>query len=103
MQTSPEICELSDAILSVSETKGWNAVTVTLPDEDICVLIALADGEVWTGYLDDGVWCYLSADLISCEVTHWMNLPEPPNVQIEGQPAYGLSRSNAGLGLKVEK
>ena len=23
---------------------------------------------------------------------------EPPNVQIEGQPASGLSRSNAGLG-----
>jgi len=52
--------------------------TVELPDEDITVLVALADGEVWTGFRDAGEWRYVSADLIEARVTHWAEFPEPP-------------------------
>jgi hypothetical protein len=57
----------------------WTAVTECLPDDDQCVLIALSDGEVWTGFHDgDAGWRFVSADLVGDPVTHWMPFPEPP-------------------------
>jgi hypothetical protein len=49
-----------------------------LPDDDMTVLIALDDGEVWTGFMDSGVWRYVSADAIEGTVTHWAAFPAPP-------------------------
>lgn len=56
----------------------WTPIADSLPDDNICVLIALADGEVWTGFIDAGEWRYVSADLIEGTVTHWMDFPAPP-------------------------
>ncbi len=59
----------------------WIACTNFMPDDDECVLIALDDGEVWTGYHDgDDGWRYVSADMVcSNTVTHWMPFPPPPS------------------------
>jgi hypothetical protein len=59
---------------------GWISVTVNLPDDDLCVLIALDDGEVWTGYIDGDGWRYVSGDSMESKVTHWMHVPEHPAV-----------------------
>jgi hypothetical protein len=57
---------------------SWIPVTQKLPDDETAVLIALDDGEVWTGYMDAGEWHYVSGDLMEAKVTHWQDLPEPP-------------------------
>jgi hypothetical protein len=56
----------------------WKDATAELPDDDMSVLVALDDGEVWTGFHDYGVWRYVSADAIDGTVTHWAEFPEPP-------------------------
>ena len=56
----------------------WVDATKQLPDDDMTVLIALEDGEVWTGFMDSGVWRYVSADAIEGTVTHWAEFPAPP-------------------------
>jgi len=56
----------------------WQRVETCLPDDDQAVLIALAGGEVWTGYMDAGEWRYISGDTMESKVTHWMDMPEPP-------------------------
>jgi hypothetical protein len=59
-------------------TSNWRPTDVALPDDDETVLICLADGEVWTGFRDAGVWRYVSADRVETQVTHLMPFPEPP-------------------------
>ena len=61
-------------------TTPWRACADGLPDDEVCVLIAMADGEVWTGFRDGDEWRYASADPVGSEVTHWMHFPEPPAV-----------------------
>jgi len=56
----------------------WVDARSELPDDDMTVLLALDDGEVWTGFMDDGVWRYVSADAIEATVTHWADFPAPP-------------------------
>lgn len=56
----------------------WRAAEKQLPDDDLTVLIALEDGEVWTGFRDAGEWRYQSADLVESKVTHWAEFPMPP-------------------------
>jgi hypothetical protein len=56
----------------------WTPVAKGLPDDDTTVLIALDDGEVWTGYVDGGEWLYVSGDPMSAKVTHWQHLPARP-------------------------
>jgi hypothetical protein len=60
--------------------RTWKRCADELPDDDMTVLLALADGEVWTGFRDAGKWRYVSADLIEIEVTDWMDFPAPPGV-----------------------
>lgn len=62
----------------MSTTITWNSVARSLPDEDMTVLLALADGEVWTGFLDAGQWRYVSADPIQEAVLFWAEFPAPP-------------------------
>lgn len=58
---------------------GWIATAERLPDDDMVVLIALTDGEVWTGFHDgDHGWRYVSADLVGAEVRYWRERPEHP-------------------------
>lgn len=58
---------------------AWISTKDRLPDDEQTVLIALADGEVWTGFHDgDDGWRFVSADKVGSPVTHWMSFPEPP-------------------------
>jgi Protein of unknown function (DUF551) len=59
----------------------WIDASQDLPDEEMTVLLALEDGEVWTGFLDAGIWRYVSADTIAAKVTHWAEFPEPPKTK----------------------
>jgi hypothetical protein len=57
----------------------WIPVTDTLPDDDILVLIADTEKDVFTGFHDgDNGWRYCSAEKVSDPVTHWADLPESP-------------------------
>jgi hypothetical protein len=58
----------------------WIPVAQRLPDDDMTVLLALADGEVWTGFLDADQWRYVSADPIQEAVLFWAEFPAPPQV-----------------------
>jgi hypothetical protein len=62
-------------------TVTWIDAIQALPDDDMTVLIGLEDGEVWTGFLDSGIWRYVSADKIEAKVTHWAEFPAPPNAE----------------------
>src|SRR5688500_18836416 len=64
---------------AVSEVSSWVPVTERLPDDEMTVLIALDDGEVWTGFVDAERWHYVSGDPVDRQnVEHWMHFPEPP-------------------------
>ena len=56
----------------------WEDARVRLPDDDMTVLVSLADGEVWTGFREGGIWRYVSADAIEAEVKHWAAFPDAP-------------------------
>ena len=56
----------------------WIDATKELPDADICVLIAMEDGEVWTGFYGEDGWHYVSADPVGSQVKHWAHFPEAP-------------------------
>jgi hypothetical protein len=57
----------------------WIPVEESLPDDEITVLIALSDGDVWFGNIEAGTWWYQGGiSTRSVDVTHWMHLPEHP-------------------------
>lgn len=60
----------------------WIDAARKLPDDELVVLVALSDGEVWTGFHDAGEWRYASADPVDqgegTIVTHWAEFPAPP-------------------------
>jgi hypothetical protein len=58
----------------------WHPAS-TPPDTDITVLVHLADGEVWTGFLDADTWRYVSGDRIEAAVLHWADFPPPPTAK----------------------
>lgn len=58
----------------------WIKCADSLPDDDICVLLAFADGEVYAGFHDGDAWRFLDATTIELEsVTHWAHLPAHPD------------------------
>jgi hypothetical protein len=56
----------------------WTDANEELPDDEMTVLVALEDGEVWTGFHENEEWHYVSGETIPCEVLHWANFPMPP-------------------------
>lgn len=69
--------ELATAVQALGS--GWIPVDSRLPDDDMLVLIALNDDDVWTGFREAGVWRYVDAMPINAErVTHWQPMPAPP-------------------------
>lgn len=57
----------------------WTPVSDRLPDDATLVLLAFADGDVWPGYRDGGIWCDASAmPIVSELITDWMHLPPAP-------------------------
>lgn len=63
-----------------SKKVSWIPTSQAVPDDDATVLIHLADGEVWTGFLDAGQWRYVSGDRIEAQVLHWRPFPDAPKI-----------------------
>jgi len=67
------------------------------------VLIALSDGEVWTGFRDAGDWRYVSGDRVDqgegTTVTHWAEFPEVPDLEdsTEGKATCGVCEKELEL------
>ncbi len=57
----------------------WKNAKAEIPDDEITVLIAFGDGEVWTGFRLAGQWRYVSADLAEAPVVWWADFPAPPS------------------------
>jgi hypothetical protein len=67
----------------------WISVADRLPDDDMTVLIADTENDVTLGFHDgDSGWRYCSAGLVGDPVTHWAELPDPPN---ETSPSVGAN------------
>jgi hypothetical protein len=60
----------------------WTKCSDAMPDDEITVLLALADGEVWTGYSDGERWRYESGVTIELPVTHWMGFTRATSAEI---------------------
>lgn len=59
----------------------WIDVLDHMPDDEMSVLVGTnrsADSEVNLGWHADGVWRDCASAEIIADVTHWMDLPEPP-------------------------
>ena len=62
-----------------SEIK-WTSVEADLPDDEISVLIATNDGDVWIGYKLGDVWFWSEGLLVeSGTVQFWADIPPHPN------------------------
>ena len=66
----------------MSASIQWVPAADVVPDDETTVLIALDDGEVWTGFKDGDDWRYVSADKVEATVTHWAHFPEPPEARV---------------------
>jgi hypothetical protein len=67
------------AALEEEREKAWTPVTRALPDDELLVLIAVNDDDVWTGYRLADTWRYVDGFPIENErVTHWMPMPVLP-------------------------
>jgi len=64
---------------TLTYTGEWTAVADELPDDDMVVLVALDDGEVWSAYHQGERWYYVTADpIIAATVLYWTDmLPSP--------------------------
>lgn len=73
---------IAKARKSQAQTVSWIDASQDLPDDEATVLIALSDGEVWTGFRDAGEWRFVSAEPVDqgsgVTVTHWAPIPEAP-------------------------
>ena len=50
-----------------------------LPDAEITVLMALDNGDVEPGFMDENGWCYASGGAVNdAQITHWAHMPEAP-------------------------
>lgn len=56
----------------------WQTVQEGLPDDELMVLVATSEGEVWPAFRDGQQWLNADASTMSDQVTHWCDLPDPP-------------------------
>lgn len=60
-------------------TCEWVPVTKQLPDDDLSVLAAFNDGDVWPMYRTGGEWIdHTGLKVATDRITHWMHFPEAP-------------------------
>jgi hypothetical protein len=71
-----------DRMQGTRPTSPWIPVTESMPDDESTVVVFCPDANdpVWPGYHDAGNWYWVDGDL-AMEVTHWMPMPEPPEVK----------------------
>ena len=69
---------LADQLITNGVTaQGWISVKDRLPDTCVCVLVHYDDGNMLVDAIgSDGEW--MDEDFIYGNITHWMQLPEPP-------------------------
>jgi hypothetical protein len=75
---------LVDYIAELEAAQRWIPVSERLPllRYSNAVLVYTKSGETYSGlYLGNNEWTGLLHDFREGEVTHWMPLPEPPEVQ----------------------
>jgi hypothetical protein len=71
----------------ITQSIQWIAVADQLPDDDMTVLIADTENDVTLGFHDgDAGWRYCNAALVGDPVTHWAELPDGPNADMEAPP-----------------
>jgi len=72
-----------DTLSDTSPVKCWYDVRIAMPDADATVLVYAPESTepIWLGYFDGECWRDVSADAYEHPVTHWMDIPEPPEVQ----------------------
>ena len=60
----------------------WLSVADEMPDDGLTVMIhhAEEDEPVWLGYYDGGDGTWRTVDGARTAVTHWADMPDPPNV-----------------------
>jgi hypothetical protein len=80
--------KLSERQLQTLRASRWIPVSERLPEEDEDVLVMTAEGKFASGGMhvasldEDGVWYPSHGDGWEFpDVTHWMPLPEPPEVK----------------------
>lgn len=81
----------------------WIPCADELPDDEMTVLIALSDGEVWTGFHDEGEWRYVSGDRVDqgegITVEHWAEFPSVlnPDHDAHEKATCGICKSEMEL------
>lgn len=67
------------AAMKEEREMAWIPVADGFPDDELLVLIAVSDDDVWAGYRLANTWRYVDGFSIENErVTHWMRMPAPP-------------------------
>jgi hypothetical protein len=61
----------------MSATIEWHPAS-NPPDDEIDVILHIADGDVCSGFKDGPFWRYQSAERIISPVLHWTHLPKAP-------------------------
>ena len=71
-------CDLTNP----AHNNTWISAEMSLPDAELSVLVHAPDADepVWLGFHDGECWRWVSAEPIPTKVTHWMAIPEPPEV-----------------------
>ena len=65
------------AIAALREQPQWISVEDRLPEDDVQVLACTKHGKAFSAHCERGRWRVSG----SVKVTHWMPLPEPPEVE----------------------
>jgi hypothetical protein len=76
--------DLEARIAELESERGWIPVSERLPllRDSKAVLVYTKSGETYSGlYLGNNEWTGLLHDFREGEVTYWMPLPTPPEVQ----------------------
>lgn len=56
----------------------WIDVLDHMPDDEITVLVCCANDDMWLAYHSDNTWKNQAYNDPLDDVTHWADLPEPP-------------------------
>ena len=79
-QLEAELARLNERIAELEAAQRWIPVSERLPEEGEGVVVAVEGGFVYPDTFDcvsEGILHFYD----SCNVTHWMPLPEPPEVK----------------------
>lgn len=70
--------KLKNKVTSLESAQKWIPLGERMPEHDIECLVCDAGLSIFMSMLSEGVWY---TDGYAVDVTHWMPLPEPPEVK----------------------